>query len=56
MLVVTVDLDGDVEPVAQGVAVAGLDGATDAEVDGQVDHGGARSQGPRRGVVLASRR
>ena len=37
MLVVPVDLDGDVESVAQCIAIAHLDRATDAEVHGQGD-------------------
>lgn len=54
VLVVAVDLDGDVEPVAQRVAIADLDGATDAEVHGQADDRGPRPQGAPCRVVLGA--
>ena len=38
MLAVAVHLDGDVEAVLEGVAVAGLHGPADPQVERQADH------------------
>ena len=51
MLAVPVDLDGEVEPVLAREAVAGLDGAADAEVEREADDVRAVRMGDRGGRV-----
>jgi glycosyltransferase involved in cell wall biosynthesis len=54
VLSVTVDLHGDVVPVAERVAVAGLNRSADAEVERQSDESGTHGLGDLRGAVVGT--
>jgi hypothetical protein len=51
VLTVAVDLNGDVEAVGERVAVAGLHGAADAEVEREPQHSRAGCLGERAGAI-----
>src|SRR6185503_6987853 len=51
VLAIAIDLDGELVAVLEGVAVAGLHGSTDAEVEREPQDGRARSGGALPGLV-----